>query len=368
VAQANTGRQLRVLYVAVQDTGYPRNSRLREFLSTDLGADVHVLELDRSPGYLRHCRHLLSAGLRQRGPFDVVVLAELSVPFAWVSWVLARRFRAAHVVDFFVGLVETHVGDRGAHAPGSLRARVLGMFDQVALTSATLALSDTEVRADAIRPRLRGSSRAVSLPVGAPAWAEADGTDTRAVLPAPLRVLYYGNYVPLHGVTTIVDALGLVGDASRYAVTMLGDGEQRERAEQRTAELGLLGIVSFVDAVAELELRPLIGSHEVVLGIFGQSAKASSVIANKVWQGLAAGKVVVTRESPALAEISAIMGDHLIQVPGGDPQALATALDAITQSPELRTTNRAAHVRLERYVRERYEIFGNELRAALSLK
>ncbi|MET8272471.1 hypothetical protein [Streptomyces sp. NPDC005096] len=59
-----------------------------------------------------------------------------------------------------------------------------------------------------------------------------------------------------------------------------------------------------------------IHASDVVLGVTGPSLKAASVIANKVWQGLAFGRVVITSEDlPALAEIEQIVGQALVQVP-----------------------------------------------------
>jgi glycosyltransferase involved in cell wall biosynthesis len=369
VVRAKADRQLRVLYVAVQNPNYPRNGRIREYLEQEFGADITVLILDGAPGYVRHCLHLLGAGLRLRGAIDIVILAELSVPFAWVSFLLSRRFRAVHVVDFFIGLVETHVGDRGIHAPRSVRARILGAFDWFALSSARLALSDTQMRADLLRNRLRQSAQAVSVPVGAPTWARPQAQTPPADGPkAVFRVLYYGNYIPLHGVVLFIEALALLDEKSRFAVTMVGDGEQRHLAQARASELGLLDLVTFIDPVPEVELSALISSHEVVVGIFGDSAKASSVIANKVWQGLAAGKVVVTRESPALDEIAHAVGGYLIRVPAGSTQAIADALRDVEQRPSHRTVNSGANIRLEHYVREQYVSFGAALRRALPVR
>ncbi|WP_327432510.1 hypothetical protein [Streptomyces sp. NBC_01236] len=58
-----------------------------------------------------------------------------------------------------------------------------------------------------------------------------------------------------------------------------------------------------------------IHASDVVPGVTGPSPKAASVIANKVWQGLAFGRFVITREGPALAEIAQIVEQALVQAP-----------------------------------------------------
>ena len=71
----------------------------------------------------------------------------------------------------------------------------------------------------------------------------------------------------------------------------------------------------------------------MVLGVFGASDKARGVLANKLWQGLACGRTVITQESPALAELRPIVGDQLVASRPGDPSSLAGALLAVHAHP-----------------------------------
>jgi glycosyltransferase involved in cell wall biosynthesis len=76
----------------------------------------------------------------------------------------------------------------------------------------------------------------------------------------------------------------------------------------------------------DLVLVGYLGQLDVLLiGIFGTSAKAAQVIPNKVYQVLAAGRALITSDTPAARELLA-PGPGIILVPPGDPQALATAI------------------------------------------
>jgi glycosyltransferase involved in cell wall biosynthesis len=201
-------------------------------------------------------------------------------------------------------------------------------FDKFALAAAQLVLIDTEFRAAALASDTHG--RPLSIPVGAPEWA----------VPRPgapndgsLRVLYYGNYIRLHGLDFVLAAIAMLEETDTISFTFLGDGEDRPHIESEVAALGIEDRVTFAEPVPEKELAEIIANHHVVLGVFGESTKAQGVRANKVWQGLACGRLVVTRESSALKEIETIAGDQLLTVSTASPANLTNVLRAVSKAP-----------------------------------
>lgn len=313
---------MRVLYYGVHDAAYPRNTRIRAYLVERLGARVEVVARRRTGSRVRRAAaDLRGLWLGSRG-VDVVVLAEMRVSHAPLGWLVSRLRGARFVVDRLVGLHETAVVDWRSVAPRSPAALRLVVLDRLALRLADLVLIDTEMRADELR-RVSRAAPVVALPVGAPRWA-------RDQPPAPpsetLRVLYYGNYIPLHGTELVLEALALVLPRRAVRLTLIGGGPRRAGIERLVDRLGLGAACRFVDAVPESALVDAIGANDVVLGVFGDSAKARSVVANKVWQGLACGRTVVTQRSPALAELQVVAGSLLVQTEPGDAHALADAL------------------------------------------
>lgn len=338
---------LNLIYFRIDDPEYPRNARIRAFL-TRRGHSVTALPRARGTGARRVLADLRSLWRSSRRA-DAIIVSEMSLPSVPLAWLVARARRSVLVVDGFVGKYETVVVDRGMASPRSATALVLRFVDALAVRCSDLFLVDTELRAEALRERHRGA-RVISLPVGAPAWA----------VPRPLerptdrlRVLFYGSYLPLHGGETIIGALPHM--RHRVALTMVGTaahaGGPHDLAEQ--ARRGRVADrVRFLPAVDARRLGQLIAEHDVVLGLFGTSAKASSVIANKVWQGLAAGRRVVTRHSAALEEIAPLVGSQLRTVAPGDALELARVLDEIAGSPPCFFPDSAR--RLEEYVEGRF--------------
>lgn len=359
-SSGNPGRQMKVVYLGVESLDYPRNSRIRDYLEHELGAQVSVVRVDKNPGALRKAWVLLRDGHKAIGSgADVVVLAEFQNKYALVAKYLAWRARARLVTDWFVGLHETRVGDWKLHGPRSIRALILDLIDRTAARIADLVITDTDARAQDLSVRYRiPASSILTLPVGAPSWAVPSADVVAVRSEGPLKVLYYGGYLPLHGVDYILDALRITEGIDNVEVTLLGAGELRRGIEERVAR-ERLSAVSFVEPVPETALADLIADADVVLGVFGRSRKAQTVIANKVWQGLASGRTVVTRSSPALEEIAAIVGDLLVTVDPGDPGALAAYLDdAVRHRPRRRDDTAAA---LEAYVSQRFMTFGDRV-------
>ncbi len=290
-----------------------------------------------------------------RGKYHVIVLAEFSLKYAFWTWIRARLSRATHVVDGFVGLYESEVEDRRNVSPRSLTARKLKFIDSVALRTADVFLVDTDVRGDAHRSAACPRTDIVTLPVGAPNWAGPSGRDNHP--PAQTRVLYYGNYIPLHGAQYVVDAVEQLPEGVDLVLTLLGDISQAPEVRSEVASSKHPHRYVVTPPVPEDELPGLIAKNDIVLGIFGDSTKASTVIANKVWQGLACGKTVITRESAALAELRDLVGGQLITVQPASARDIRDVL--LSYSRIMIKPTYASDEKLEAYVRDRFDQFNS---------
>ncbi|PZF57758.1 hypothetical protein DEJ23_06350 [Curtobacterium sp. MCSS17_008] len=254
---------------------------------------------------------VLAGLLAPKNRYDALVLGEFALQYAPILRFVAALTRSVFIVDWFVGLHETRVVDPG-NSPRGVKPALYRAADKFAARFAHVLLTDTFPRAkmlDSLRSR---ADATLVLPVGSPEWAQP----TRQALERrPLKLLYYGNYVPLHGIDVILAALASCRDAGhRLQLTLVGNSPRRAAAEFLVESLGLQRVCQFLDAVPEPDLAPVIAEHDVVLGIFGTSEKAATVIANKVWQGLSSGRPVVTRESAALALLRPVTGDALIEI------------------------------------------------------
>lgn len=234
------------------------------------------------------------------GHFDVV-LARLLYP------------RSVIVLDHLVFAGDT-AADRGA---AGLRVRLLTGLDRLAVACADLVVTDTEEH----RQMLPDPDKGVVVLVGAP-----DVWRTAASLPdAPadeeLSVVFFGLYTPLQGAPVIAEAVrDAVAAGAALRVTMVGAGQDLPQTREILADTPG---VTWHDWVEADELPSLVAGHQVCLGIFSDTPKGVRVVPNKVYQGLAAGCVVVTSDTPPQRRA---LGEHVELVPAADPRALAAVL------------------------------------------
>ncbi len=256
------------------------------------------------------------------GHHDIATL-KLLRPF------LSALRRAPLVFDPFISLYDTIVSDRQLLRPESLPARALRRFERSLLRLPDLVLADTAAHAGYYRA-LAGLSeeRVAVVPVGVDADLFA-----RQPPPTPGRVcrlLFYGSYIPLHGVHTILEAARLLRDEP-VEFRLIGAGQTRPLADDLARRYRLTK-VQFADWVPLEQLALEIGKAHLVLGIFGATGKAGRVVPNKVYQALAAGRCVITRDSPAVREMF-LPGKHLAVCPPDDPAALAQTIIALRDDP-----------------------------------
>jgi glycosyltransferase involved in cell wall biosynthesis len=87
-----------------------------------------------------------------------------------------------------------------------------------------------------------------------------------------------------------------------------------------------VGSLQWLDWVPYERLLEHIVQADVCLGIFGTSEKAASVIPNKVFQIVAAGRPLVTCDSPGVRELLTDNPPCVRLVQAGDASALARAI------------------------------------------
>jgi glycosyltransferase involved in cell wall biosynthesis len=348
-------RRLRVLLVGTFDREHSRNRTIRRQLER-AGYDVRdcrvelwgpvrysKLRSDRlrtaaraALAYLR----LIARSVVARRPDAVLMLypGHLDVLVLAPIW---RARRVPVVFDPLISLRDTIVVDRKMHEASSLVGRLSLLVDRWSFRLANLVLTDTPEVADHYC-ELTGVPRS-RFEVLWPGVNEAVFSPPSSTPGDPTRVLFYGSFIALHGVDTIVRAARLLMDRG-VTVRIIGTGQERWAVEEIIALEGITN-VELVGTVPLEELPGEIRAAGICLGIFGTSSKAARVVPFKVFECLAMGRPVVTGDTAA---VRGALDGAVWTVPTGDPEALAQRIAELIDDPQARAAlARAGHERYQ---------------------
>ncbi|MGH8916656.1 MAG: glycosyltransferase [Acidimicrobiia bacterium] len=349
---------MKIIWAGTFEPGFSRNRKLARLLEI-AGADVTVVReplwgddrVGLATGgwsrtafsalwkYPRLLLRLLKAGrpdlylVSYPGWFDMPVVR-------LAAWLRRRPV----VFDPFISLYDTMISDRRLHSDRSALARVATLVDRWSLRLSSRIVADTPPHLllfDTLAPGV--GSRGDVLPIGADDEVFTPRPDVEI---KPRLVTFHGTFVPLQGLETIVEAAALL-EPEGIRTVIIGDGQDRPAVETAIRRTGVN--VELIGLLPLEQLPERLAPSTVCLGVFGDSEKAGRVVPHKVYECLAMGLPVVTRDGPA---IGAMFGeDELVTVPPSEPIALANAIRSLIVDPARR--HRVASAGLKIY-RERF--------------
>jgi len=235
------------------------------------------------------------------GKYDVLFVGyagHLDVfPARMLSWLSRKPL----VFDAYLSIHETVVEDRCLVKPGSLADRLLFRLEKTGCALADLVLLDTEAN-------ITYFSEKYDLPREhfVRVWVGADPVFQPMVCnreDGRFRALYFGKFIPLHGVEHIIRAAWLLRDRPEIEFKFIGDGQTYDEMRKLASDLQLTNIIWGPRWLPPEQLAQEVACADVCLGIFGTSPKAQRVIPTKVYVALAMGKPVITADTPAAREL-----------------------------------------------------------------
>jgi len=279
------------------------------------------------PRYLHLSAKLLKAV--PRASYDLVFLGFFGHPLMPYLRAITRK---PILFDAFVSVYDTVCFDRKLFKPNSIPGRLAFWLDWYSCMKADHILLDTQSHIDYFVDQFHiprdkfsrifvGCDENIFYPRGA---TEAD----------PKTVLYYGSYLPLQGIDTIIRAAKIIEGSRQLQFRIIGQGMEFNHIQQLAREYGLRNI-EFSHPVPLVQLPHEIAKASLCLGgHFGASEKARRVIAGKTFQCLAMGKPTIVGENPANHELLTHGVDAWF-CKMNDPEALAAAIQYLVDSPDL---------------------------------
>ncbi|TEU06577.1 MAG: glycosyltransferase, partial [Candidatus Aminicenantes bacterium] len=314
---------MRLSFFGAYDPGYPRNVVIKKGLRLN---GVEVLDCGLWPNrkfWMRYpllfYRYIRSCS--KRSFIFVPEFCQKDVPLAkFLSLLTSRKI----IFDPLAPRYETKITDWKRKPPDSWQARWNFTIDSWAFELSDLILADTRAHKEYYCEKYGLSPDKVEvLPVGYDdeLYRPVSATNKED----RFTVLFYGSFLPLHGVDAVVEAAKIVSkeDASIDFV-LIGSGQTLPRVRALAAELNLSNI-RFESWLPQSELPQRIAAADICLGIFGRTEKAGRVVPHKIYQSMGMKKAIITAQTPAVEEFFSHR-ENIFLVPEPYPENLAQAV------------------------------------------
>ena len=343
---------MHIVYWGTYDIGKPRNRILLRGLRennieiTECHADIWESVEDKSQ--IAGWKNKLQFMLRWLSSYPGLILRYLKLPRhdvvfvgymghldVLILWFFAKIRNVPIVWDAFLSLYDTVVQDRQMVCPRHPLAKLLYFWEWLSCRAANLVILDTLAHAEYFKHHFGLSQNHVGatfvgaeteiFPSSPPKLIVSNSKDNSAAL----KILFYGQFIPLHGIETIIlAAIRLKNKPIRWII--IGKGQEAHKIRNMLAKYSLPQLTWLPWADYE-KLVEYIHHADICLGIFGDSGKAGRVIPNKVFHILAAGKPLITRDSSAIRELLHDDMPGIFLVPPADSQALADKIQYLSE-------------------------------------
>lgn len=244
-------------------------------------------------------------------------------------------------------LYETLVEDRKYVNPASLKSKLVHKIDKISAGCADWIIIETQTYLNYYCEEFKVRREKIfQIPLGTDEKNfYIRPSKNQSLEPSVIKVLFYGKFIPLQGVSFIVRAAKLLEQDKEIEFEVIGSGQLSESIEQLSRELSVENI-DFIKWVDYKELPEHILDAHICLGIFGSTPKAQRGIPIKVYEALAMKKPVITGNTPAAREVF-IHKKNAVLCETGNPQALAESIVFLKENKELR----------ERMAEQGFELF-----------
>lgn len=154
------------------------------------------------------------------------------------------------------------------------------------------------------------------------------------------RVIYYGTFIPNHGVEFIVEAAHILEKNKSIHIELIGNGPDKAKVQSLTREYKLSN-VTFLEWLDKTELVLKMAHSDVCLGTFGTTPQSLMTIHNKIYEALSMEKPVITGDSPAIRSTFTHL-EHVFLIKRKSPADLANAILTLRYNPKTLTHIREA--------------------------
>ncbi len=314
---------MKICWFGNYDSSYARNKILIDGLRAH---EVQIIECNANGQGLRAYAELLKKYRSIERDIDYIYCA-FPIHF---SIFIALFSKKPVIADVLVSLYDSSITDRRLYSRFHPIALLLRWLDMIIVKLADIVIVDTEAHKQYFSQWCHKSKIAI-VPVGVHT-GEFFPISSKRKAQKHFIVQFHGSYIPLQGIEKIVAAALLLKNDHTIHFRLIGDGQEYSHIHKLVLELKLPNI-TFLPWLTIQDLNIAINEADIVLGIFGDSAKVDRIIPNKLFQGLAAKKPVITKDT---ATIRRYFSDKDIFLTQNYPENITEAIKTLQKNSILR--------------------------------
>ena len=286
--------KIRVCYVlSYRCPEYVRTRSLIQSLRKIPGIEV-LQAVNRARGIWRYAQTLWRLlTLRAEKDPDCYILGFRGYEIFWIVRILT--WGRLLILDHMMSPYDSLVHEKKLVKEGGMVGRIIHLYERSILRSADIVLTDTEPHRSYLAGQFGVDAEKIHpIPVG---------TDEEVFKPVPVpshrgkkdlfHVLFYGSFLPLHGIDIILRAAQVLRDSPMRFTIIGGKGRALRDFHEMRKRLDLNNIIHKKWVPYE-QLPDAIQEADVCLGgPFGDTGQAHRVITGKTFQSMAMGKPVI---------------------------------------------------------------------------
>jgi len=341
---------MKVCYFGTYESQYPRNRILIEGLRknnidvTEIHHSIWEKKEDKTGNYLSFLSlfrlslvlpltlsYLTLKLIININKFDAIIagyIGQLDIIFAKSVTLLSSK---PLIFNPLISIYSTLIENRKIFKKDSIQAKLLFLLDKISFKLADFIITDTTQQLKYLTRTFQINPHKLKrIFVGADERYFYPGG--REIIDGKFKVLFYGKFIPLHGIEYIIKAAKILFSDSDIEFTIIGKGQLKEKILNLVKKLDFKNI-NFIDWVPYRQLKEYINSSSVCLGIFSDTSKAKRVIPNKIFQVLACGKPLITADTPAVRELLTHEVDVILCKPASE-NVLAESIKFLKENPE----------------------------------
>ncbi len=325
----STSSRMQIIKLGFEDLGYKYNEINVPLSMVKLDQKSQIQLFQIAWRVLRRFKLYVSACVKWRtiASSDNIFLSfpsHLDVPLAIL---LGKIFNKKVTFDPCFSLYDTNIYDLNILSKDSLYAKLLYRYEKWIFNSVNLIIADTRFQKEYYCKLFDIAKSKVEV--------VCIGANDRLYKKLPTRsskktlVTYYGMYNPLHGVQYLIESANIVKDNKDISYECIGVGQTYADAANLAKRLRLTN-VKFLE-LREKEAIPYLTRADIFVGFLADSPTVKKQIPNKVFQGLALGKTILTARSPAI-ESELENNNSVILVNPGDSADIARKIIELSKN------------------------------------